>query len=57
MGNKTFIKKTKHHVHDGEQSEQETNTTKSGTKVNRERSQKLKYNLYIPKYEPTDTKY
>ena len=45
MGNKTFIKKTKHHVHDGEQSEQETNTTKSGTKVNRERSQKLKYNL------------
>ena len=35
IGNKTFIEKTEHHVHDGEHSKQETNTTKSGTKVNR----------------------
>ena len=34
IGNKTFIEKTEH-VHDGEHSKQETNTTKSGTKVNR----------------------
>ena len=35
IGNKTFIEKTEHHVHDGEHFEQETNTTKSGTKVNK----------------------
>lgn len=29
IGNKTFIEKTEHHVHDGEHSEQGTNTTKS----------------------------
>ena len=57
MGHKTVIKKTEHYVHNGEQSEQETNTTKSGAKVNRERIQKLKYNSYNPKYKPTETKY
>ena len=35
IGNKTFIEKTEHHVHDGEHTKQETNTTSTRTKANR----------------------
>jgi len=35
IGNKTFIEKTEHHVHNGEQSKQETNTIITRTKANR----------------------
>ena len=35
IGNKTFIEKTEHHVHNGEHSKQETNTIITRTKANR----------------------
>ena len=52
-----LLKKTEYYVNDGEHSEKGTNTTKSRTKRKRVRIQKLKYNSYNPKYEPTETKY